>query len=178
MSNRLKAFLAALAFLIVALGGMIGSQEYVLRAGYKVILKTAPVDPRDIFRGDYVILGYEISDQAVQKLSTSSRFTTGDQIYVVLNTDVIPATVLRVASIRPKSGVYLTAHIDTLFASAQPRITFPTLSQYYVPEGRGRSLERMRRDELHVEISITHDGKARIVNLLDKNLDIIDVNDL
>src|SRR5687768_15406510 len=36
-------------------------QEIELRRGTVVLLETAPVDPRDLLRGDYVILSYKIS---------------------------------------------------------------------------------------------------------------------
>jgi hypothetical protein len=36
-------------------------QEIALRRGTVVLLETAPVDPRDLLRGDYVILSYKIS---------------------------------------------------------------------------------------------------------------------
>ena len=36
-------------------------QEFVLRTGTQVTLQTAPIDPRDLFRGEYVVLRYEIS---------------------------------------------------------------------------------------------------------------------
>jgi uncharacterized membrane-anchored protein len=36
-------------------------QELLLRRGTVVLLETVPVDPRDLLRGDYVILSYKIS---------------------------------------------------------------------------------------------------------------------
>ena len=35
--------------------------EYILITGRKVLLKTIPVDPKDLLMGDYVILNYDIS---------------------------------------------------------------------------------------------------------------------
>ena len=36
--------------------GFITVKEFTLQTGEVVTLKTVPVDPRDLFRGDYVIL--------------------------------------------------------------------------------------------------------------------------
>ncbi len=56
----------ALLSLVVALqigwlGATIHRQERILEYGEVVHLDTRPVDPRDLLRGDYVILTYEIS---------------------------------------------------------------------------------------------------------------------
>jgi uncharacterized membrane-anchored protein len=41
--------------------GTAAKQEFELRRGTIALLETAPVDPRDLLRGDYVILSYKIS---------------------------------------------------------------------------------------------------------------------
>jgi len=46
---------------IVVLAGMIGLHSLPLLRGKTVLLRVQPVDPRDIFRGDYVTLSYEFS---------------------------------------------------------------------------------------------------------------------
>ena len=46
----------------LALVGMIGVQQYTLNEGTPVLLETEPIDPRSLFRGDFVILNYAISD--------------------------------------------------------------------------------------------------------------------
>src|SRR3989344_3670842 len=61
-----KVFLFIGLFWLAIFAVFIASKESVLRGGQEVLLQTVPVDPRDIFRGDYVTLRYEIStlDQA------------------------------------------------------------------------------------------------------------------
>ena len=43
------------------LGWMIWERTSLLSNGREVVLEVIPVDPRSLFRGDYVILGYDIS---------------------------------------------------------------------------------------------------------------------
>ena len=43
------------------LGWMIWDRASLLANGREVVLEVIPVDPRSLFRGDYVILGYDIS---------------------------------------------------------------------------------------------------------------------
>ena len=71
-----KPFMRPLfAAIIVALlqtafiGYMIESRASILRNGVDVVLKTAPVDPRDLLRGDYVILTYDISTIPADKVT-------------------------------------------------------------------------------------------------------------
>ena len=58
-----------LFFLVLALQsawllGTVFVQERALRVGTVILLETRPVDPRDLLRGDYVILNYKISSIA------------------------------------------------------------------------------------------------------------------
>src|SRR5687768_14587272 len=57
---RKRTILAA-ALQVLALAYMAGERELVVSMGRTIYLRTAPVDPRDVMRGDYVRLNYEIS---------------------------------------------------------------------------------------------------------------------
>ena len=56
-SRRWSLALAQIGFL----GWIIAGRAAILRDGQEILLKVEPVDPRDLLRGDYVRLGYEIS---------------------------------------------------------------------------------------------------------------------
>ncbi|MDZ4868888.1 MAG: GDYXXLXY domain-containing protein, partial [Alphaproteobacteria bacterium] len=73
---------------------MILDRQAVLSASRTVTLKVAPVDPRDIFRGDYVILTYEISRLDPTKIEGDNTFGYGDKVLVTLvpNGDTWTAT--------------------------------------------------------------------------------------
>lgn len=53
--------LICFAIWIIAIGGLIGYNEYIFDNGQTVLLKPVPVDPWDMFRGEHVILNYNIS---------------------------------------------------------------------------------------------------------------------
>lgn len=60
--KRLVISALALAFVQIGfLGWIIAGRAAILRNGKEVLLKIEPVDPRDLLRGDYIILGYDIS---------------------------------------------------------------------------------------------------------------------
>ncbi len=57
------AVLAALLQTGILYAG-IEKRAAILRSGQDIVFQTEPVDPRDLMRGDYVVLGYEISNIA------------------------------------------------------------------------------------------------------------------
>ncbi len=58
---KIKLFTLVLALQSAWLLGTVFVQERALRDGAVILLETRPVDPRDLLRGDYVILNYKIS---------------------------------------------------------------------------------------------------------------------
>jgi uncharacterized membrane-anchored protein len=53
------------AVAVLAVGnGLVAHKERVLRTGETMFLKLAPVDPRSLIQGDYMVLSYEMSNAA------------------------------------------------------------------------------------------------------------------
>lgn len=65
---------------VLFLFGIIGVRYYTLSAGTPVLLKASPVDPWDVFRGEYVRLEYDITWIKGPDLDSSRR----QDVYVVL----------------------------------------------------------------------------------------------
>jgi uncharacterized membrane-anchored protein len=59
---KLKLVFLVLALQSAWLLGTVVTQEYALAHGKVILLETRRVDPRDMLRGDYLILNYKISD--------------------------------------------------------------------------------------------------------------------
>lgn len=80
MNRRLIFYICILAqigFLCV----MIRSNARILSTGTRVLLETAPVDPHDLFRGEYAQLRYGISSVDVP---SEYAMKQGDSVYVTL----------------------------------------------------------------------------------------------
>lgn len=171
--NKHKVFFGSLIFLVLVLVGFIFVQERIVSTGTEVILETRPVDPRDLFRGEYVILRYEIeNDKLVSEEISNNDLTDGNSIYVRLDVnDSQIAFVAEVSKAKPdfSDGLWIRGEIDGR------RVRFPDLEQYFVPEGAGTPIERLRSD-VYVRVSILN-GESRVVGLLDSSLDEIDVYD-
>lgn len=161
-------FIGAIILFVVVAGGLIGYQELILHQGQTTILATRPVDPRDLFRGEYVILRYAIeSDELV--LNALRDVPDGEVIFITLVEDVRGvAQVEQVHTDRPTTpgGLWIEGEMRN------GQVRFPSIEQFYVPEGSGTPIENLR-NELHVAVTL-HDGQARVIHLLDESLEVID----
>jgi len=162
-------FVAVMGLLFSVIIGGIGYQEYILRHGELVILETAPVDPRDIFRGDYVILRYLIEEEAEERLELRG-YEAGQPVYIEVSSTATSSSFSDATQQRPQEGLYIQAEVNE--RQGEPRVDMPSLNQFYVPEGKGLAIERMR-NELLVEVSVKN-GQARILRLLDNDGEEID----
>ncbi|ABF90315.1 conserved hypothetical protein [Myxococcus xanthus DK 1622] len=61
MMVRTAVIFGGLAFALLVPAGLVVQKEHVLRSGTPVLLELAPVDPRSLIQGDYMVLDYAIS---------------------------------------------------------------------------------------------------------------------
>ena len=81
---------------------MVYDRDRLLKSGREITIPTQPLDPRDIFRGDYVTLGYDISTLKSGSSTPPLRFEgvrAGTEAYVTLTPD--PASGWKVLSVGP-----------------------------------------------------------------------------
>jgi len=69
---------------VALLLGVIAYRQYWVATGEKILLRTAPIDPRDIFRGDYVQLRYDISTLDLDGLGVKESFKNNEKVYIIL----------------------------------------------------------------------------------------------
>ena len=61
--NKSRTFVIGIfVFWIIAIGAFVLSKEMVLSHGRAILIPVEPVDPRDVFRGDYINLNYNIGN--------------------------------------------------------------------------------------------------------------------
>jgi len=75
---------AAVVIQFLLLLGLLGFKQYAVLTGETVILRVQPIDPTDLFRGDYVTLTYDISRLQTSQLAGDDYFDRDDRIYVEL----------------------------------------------------------------------------------------------
>ena len=92
MKNKSLIYLVVL-FQLLVLGGMFAKAFHPMIVGTPIKLKVLPIDPRDLFRGNYVNLNYDFSridlDSIPNDLDsmTLSTLTYGDELFVELALD-------------------------------------------------------------------------------------------
>src|SRR4029453_16093542 len=80
--NRRRMLWAAVTLQVALLLGLGYPPMVTLASGKVVTFDTTPVDPWDMFRGDYVILSY-----AFNNVPTTEHFLHGQHVYTVLRKD-------------------------------------------------------------------------------------------
>ena len=153
--DKKKLFLFIAIFWLVIIVGFIAVKEYTLRTGEEVLLKTRPVDPRDLFRGDYVILNYVIGGVDV------SDFEEGDTVYVGLKVDENGFGDSTGAYKNPPEGLFIKGTVKKGFGGSNVEYG---IESYFVPEGEGKVIERNRN--LEGKVAIDKSGNAVLKAIL------------
>jgi uncharacterized membrane-anchored protein len=186
--NRLAAMIAGIPrFWLFAVAGliqvffialMVGDRVYILRSGREVILKTRAVDPRDLLRGDYVTLNYDISSVDAGALRQTPSKGRGSPVYVKLAKDTdgfhkVVSVHLDVVPLAPGEALIRGTIVYGSQCGSDDRSFCDKiqlnygLERFFVPQGEGREIEKARNDsKLAVIAAVTSGGRAAIKRLL------------
>lgn len=134
--------------------------EYRLGFGRTILLQAHRADPRDLLRGDFLILGYGISelDPALADQPISS-FTAGTPVYVVLAKHGEFLEAIRASKTPPqrKPGEVVIRGVCRGGGQTQTLSIDYGLERYYVREGTGNPV-----GALTVEVSVGPSGVPMI----------------
>lgn len=146
-SLGLKTLVLVLAMSAVLIY-MIADRAMLLASETTVLLRTAPVDPTSLFRGDYVILNYDISRLNPQKLDGDDQFKRHNHAYVVLEPQDNFWTAVGVYVDKPKieaDQAAMRGLVKYVSKNKDGQITNLSLEygieSYFVPEGKGKNIE-------------------------------------
>lgn len=168
--------LAGLLVAVVQLavpGSMIAGRIALLSAADEITLKTVPVDPRDMFRGDYVVLRYAITQVALSDLPYPADIAENDRLLAVIvpnGDDWSVASLSReTPQTVPSGGYVLQARVASVWGaivSRTARLEFG-IESYFVPEGTGKRLEDLVREKaLSVIVAVDDQGRSAIKGLV------------
>ncbi len=140
---------------------MAGQREWVVHTGRAIILRTAPLDPQDPMRGDYVRLQYDLSrvpkalcrDGLAQWFKTGTdswRFQRGlrdRRVYAELKLDHDGlAELVALSDRRPATGVYLRGRVDWV-DDREVRVRYG-VEALFTQQGAARAFETKARGEM------------------------------
>ncbi len=161
MTRTARLFIGVIIAQVLILVGMAAGNELILSTDTRdVTLQTVPVDPRDLLRGDFVVLRYEISELRAAGLDV----LLGEDIFVEL--------------VETGDGQWGAAAIDraprsdwqrfirgTVVSKTDDRIELEYgIEAYFVPEGRGFEIETAR--DVDVVVALSDEGDAVIRHLI------------
>jgi uncharacterized membrane-anchored protein len=149
MNKRAKQLIFACAVPVLILLGMCFNPLLTLINGEEVILQTKPVDPSDLFRGDYVTLRYEVEEVPEKlvdkKVLTQLKDGRGNLVvFVILKEKNGIHSPVKVTLEKPKSGVFLKGEIDytgTNMDGEQVAFIQYSMDKYFVEDNTGNAWE-------------------------------------
>jgi uncharacterized membrane-anchored protein len=142
----------------------VAMQETALSRGTAILLETRPVDPRDLLRGDYVILNYKISDVPTNLFqpALTNALPPGRTVYVALQQrgefhQVAWASIHKIPA-NPHEVILkgTTQHAWNSERQGTVHIAYG-LERYFVREGTGEP-----RGTLTVQAVVPASGRASI----------------
>jgi uncharacterized membrane-anchored protein len=153
------------------LGWTIWQRAHLLSSGREIVLEVVPVDPRSLFRGDYVALGYDITRVPV----TEGKMRRGATIYVTLQKAGDRWHPQTASTKKPENlaadqvvikGRVEYASAPTSTAPGQANVHYG-IEDFFVPEGTGAELEKLvGQKKLDALIAVDDAGNAGIKGLM------------
>lgn len=168
--NTWTALAIAAAVQVAALVSMIWGRVDLLKNGREIVVDVIPVDPRDIFRGDYVILGYNFAQVARETTPMPDGARQNGIIYLTLEPDgqswKAGALSLEWPETIPAGALVLKGRVDQIgprpTGGREGRVRFG-IENYFVPEGTGYAIETAVRDKkVKAVLAIGRDGTAAL----------------
>ncbi|MEO1112327.1 MAG: GDYXXLXY domain-containing protein [Pseudomonadota bacterium] len=137
----------------------------VQMTGTVVPLELVPVDPRDLLRGDYVIINLAIG-RIPRDLAGAESLKAGQSVFLELARDGGgPARPASVSADPPGSGALAIAGIVRSSSAETVWIDYG-IDAFFLPEGEGREIEKLDTSRVLLEVAIAEDGRSLPLNLL------------
>lgn len=159
-----KVLLIIIISWLLLIAGFVISNEFTLKSGREVLLKTVPIDPRDLLRGDYVMLRYEISEAEL-----ALDYKPNSTVYTILNLDDENiASISFVAQKKPENMLFIKGNLKqchTLDDTKKCRIEYG-IESYFVKEGTGKIIEKELRKGALVKVKLDSDGNAKVTDFI------------
>ena len=170
-STFLIGALIAALLQTAALGSILYDRARLLAGGTEVTIRSAMRDPRDLFRGHYVVLNLDVGLVTEEMLAGMSS-SPGEKVFVELKPDADGMwTIDRVHDTMPESpaGPVVAGTIGsrvTRDGIEGYAVDLP-FDRYFAPKVRALALERLGRDsKLAVILSVGKGGAAAIKGIV------------
>ena len=163
--KNLNKLIIFISLLIIGFVIAIIILSWPLLTGKTFVLATAPVDPFDVLRGQYITISYEIS--RLTNIPGISESDMGDYVYVVLEKDSSGIARAKEVLLEKPEGNFIRGKTKNVFGNSA--IVEYGIEQFFFERGATFSMRNIT-----VEVKISNSGQARISKILQdgKPLDI------
>lgn len=167
--------IAVVVMQVAMLGFMAGEREWIATMGTKISLRTAPIDPQDPMRGDYVRLNYEIS-RLPRNLCRDGTEAWFDQTYydqyqwrdrvvyaeLKLGNENI-AEIVSLSDRKPESGLFIRGRVESVTQNSL--FVRYGVEAFFMEQGAAREFENAVRNEkvgvpVNAEVAVGSNGLA------------------
>ncbi|MER8808106.1 GDYXXLXY domain-containing protein [Mesorhizobium australicum] len=185
MMTGKRLVISALVLAFAQLGFLswiIASRAAILRNGKEVLLKIEPVDPRDLLRGDYIVLGYDISRipvKMIANIAPDKQSSDDTSIVVRLKKGAdgywTPTAAWFGTAPTPAAAdeADISGHVAAGWDLRGEGMTIAPdygIERFYLPEGEGMAVQSdMRVRPFGIKLALAADGTAQIKALMDSD---------
>lgn len=162
LATRDRLFWIIVALQLLVLVGLVTMKERTLASGTTVMLKTHPVDPVDVVRGNYVALTYDISSVQVE-----DPVKVGETVFVALyggadgaNTGTRAFTSTRDI---PDGQIFIQGTVEQ--ASGSSATVRYGIETYYAPTERAQAIERELADGALALVALDENGRPSLCSV-------------
>src|SRR3989344_2404599 len=146
---------------ILIIGSFLIYLSIPLLGNKTVVLSTQPVDPLDLIRGQYIVIGYEIG-----RIPFIDGASEGDSVYVVLEKDSEGIYRYERASLNKPDEMYFIKGEVTRISGESMNVQYG-IEQYFFERGG-----RFEKRGTEVEVKLSDGGVARITKLLNEGEEV------
>ncbi len=153
---------------LLVIAGLFLVNYYTVATGEEVELEIVePIDPRDVFRGQYATLSYNISNMDLDSVGGDDDFDTGDTVYVVLEEGQRYHDPVSVHRERPDAELCIRGEVTSTWRNTL-RAEYG-IEEFFADPDRARAIETARW-EGDLSATVVVDSRCRAV-LRKVNLD-------
>jgi len=176
MNKQAKQLVLACCVPVLILIGMCVMPLFTLLTGEEMILQTKPVDPSDVFRGDYVTLRYEAEEVPINLVEQSVLTRLQDRggefdVYVLMEKKNGVDTPTKVTLSKPDKGEFLSgtfSYTDKDNKGQEIAIIRYGLDNYYVEDNTGTEWEKASaKGEILAKVKVNN-GYAILTDITKK----------
>ncbi len=168
--RQLTGVVLAIVFQFMVLSGMYVSAALPMWTGSEIRVKTIPVDPRSMFRGNYARLRYKFSRIERKQFLKNEELRNGEVVYAVLKP--APDGLYELAQVvldRPESGAFIRGRVKSRHGWRRGVRSVQVnygIEAFFAPKEKALQLEKELRDGGVAVLMVSAGGKARIKDVV------------